>query len=122
MTEALLSIDRWVISTKDDVPSRYLRGQRSYNPPRDVTNIVLQACVEAGGSEDPDMLDFATKFAVITKCCDRLKHPVPNSLLHTITSAGNESYCILLCVYVITSASNLGYNLYSNIGTSNHAF
>ncbi|XP_042859985.1 uncharacterized protein LOC122245916 [Penaeus japonicus] len=66
----------------------YLRSQQSYNPPKDVENQVLQLCEKTLKSTDPKTTfgDAATKYKLLSECSKKLKHRIPNSIMHNINN------------------------------------
>ncbi|ROT65570.1 hypothetical protein C7M84_016433 [Penaeus vannamei] len=66
----------------------YLRSQKSYNPPKDVETQVLQLCEKTLNSTEPKTTfgDAATKYKLLSECSKKLKHKVPNSIMHKINN------------------------------------
>lgn len=66
--------------------NRFLRPQRSYNPPENVSqklDSVFQKCL--GKTDGKTLLGTANeKFELFSICAEEFAHPIPNSLLHTI--------------------------------------
>jgi len=64
----------------------YLRNQAPYQPPRNVSQLVSQACKAVSGSVNPDLSTLQVKFNVLEACRKAFNHKVPNSKLHEIKS------------------------------------
>lgn len=62
---------------------RYLRPQRAYAPPEDVTEQFSVLCKEAGIEKGP-LKDLSKKFSLLNSCFKQFNHGIPNSLLHII--------------------------------------
>lgn len=76
-------------STEDSLSSKgFLRCQRSYNPPSDVSQRLEGIYDEVIGdqSKSERSLDSSLKHSLLNACFIEFKHGVPNSILHTITN------------------------------------
>ena len=89
---------------------RFLRNQRSYNPPPDVASQLLGISQDALGSRllsewsKTPLVDPHNKYALLMRCAQVLGHAVPNSMLHQISSLGEEN---MPEVWPIFSARNM---------------
>ncbi|KYN00108.1 39S ribosomal protein L50, mitochondrial [Cyphomyrmex costatus] len=72
-------------------PARFLRSQKSYEPPEDVAERIDKICESQTipVNNDTKLEDHVLRFKLFVACEEEFKHSIPNSLLYTIESIGD---------------------------------
>lgn len=69
-------------------PFRYLRAQKPYTPPTDVSAQIQTVVDSTKLIGNANKLTAADKFAILNGCFQLLGHTVPNAQLHEVNSIG----------------------------------
>lgn len=69
---------------------RFLRSQKSYEPPKDASERIDRICEGQAVSarDDAELRDPVLRFKLFVACEQEFEHSIPNSLLYTIESVG----------------------------------
>lgn len=69
---------------------RFLRSQKSYKSPEDVSERIDKICENQiiSAHSDTKLEDPVLRFKLFVACEEEFKHSIPNSLLHTIENIG----------------------------------
>lgn len=72
---------------------RYLRAQNAYTPSKNVQGIVaeLKTSSKLKSGCNGTQFNLADKFNFLLSCAEKFQHTVPNSILHEITTIGNDN-------------------------------
>ncbi|XP_076245881.1 mitochondrial ribosomal protein L50 [Calliopsis andreniformis] len=88
-------VKRSVCNFEDDTKSLaekgFLRYQKAYDPPKDVSNRINQICENQsiGVSDETKIEDPLQRFNLFLACEQELQHPIPNSMLYSIETIGD---------------------------------